>query len=317
MDFSSNYLLPPLVADKCILVEMEQGELERYEHGAVHLMDSCFRVGQSFLQVSFLSGILGCLSGWGVLSAQVPRSTNDLIATVLLHEDYDSSHRGHFSYLSKERSDRTGGHLWTEKNVETTAGKLRMLIAEDGQPLSGDRAAAEKARLAEIVAHPDVFQNQEQARKDDEQHAKKMLDLLPKAFFFLNERPEGEFVRIDFKPNPDYLPQSMEERVLHGMTGSMLVDPQQARLHLIEGRLSQDMTIGLGLLARIRAGSNFSTKREAVLGNEWKTATVDTDIEGRAVFFKSIGKKEHAEHGDFKPISMNLTVAQAVEMLEK
>jgi hypothetical protein len=108
-----------------------------------------------------------------------------------------------------------------------------------------------------------------------------------------------------------------EERVLHGMTGSMLVDPKRARLHFLEGRLPQDMTIGFGLLARIYARSNFSTRRESVLGNEWKTATVDTDIEGRAIFFKSIGTKEHAEHGDFKPISMNLTVAQVVEMLEK
>jgi hypothetical protein len=125
--------------------------------------------------------------GWSFLSAQVFKSTNDLIAAMLSHEDYDTSHRGHFSYLSKERSDRTGGHLWTEKIVEITAGKLRMLVAEDGQPLSGGRASAEKARLAEIVAHPYIFQKQEQAQKDDEEHAKEMLDLLPKAFLFLNE----------------------------------------------------------------------------------------------------------------------------------
>ena len=292
-------------------------ELERYEHDAVPVRGSFVPVGQRFSKVSFSAGVLGCLLGWTVLSAQVPKSTNDLIAAMLSHEDYDASHRGHFSYLSKERSDRTGGHLWTEKIIETAAGKLRMLVAEDGQSLSGDRAAAEKTRLAEIVAHPEVFRKLEQAQKDDEQQAKDMLDLLPKVFLFLNERPEGEFVRIDFKPNPDYLPRSMAERVLHEMTGSMLVDPQRARLHLLEGRLPQDMSIGFGLLARIQAGSNFSTKRESVLGDEWKTATVDIDIEGRAIFFKSIGKKEHAEHGDFKAISMNLTVAQAVEMLEK
>jgi hypothetical protein len=46
--------------------------------------------------------------------------------------------------------------LWTEKVVETTAGKVRMMVAEDGQPLSGDRLAAEKARLTEIAAHPNA-----------------------------------------------------------------------------------------------------------------------------------------------------------------
>ena len=295
---------------------MGRAELRRYERNTELVGVLCVSLGRRFLKVSLFAGVLGCLLGWSVLSAQGPKSTNDLIAAMLSHEDYEASHRGHYSYLSKERSDRTSGHLWTEKVVETTAGKLRILVAEDGQPLSEDRAAAEKARLAEIAAHPAVFQKQEQVRKDDERHAREMFDILPKAFLFLNERPEGEFVRIDFKPNPDYLPQSMEEKVFHGMAGSMLVDRQRARLHLFEGRLPQDVTIGFGLLATIHAGSNFSTERESVPGNEWKTATVDTNIEGRAIFFKSIGKKEHKEYRDFKPVSMDLTVAQAVEMLE-
>jgi hypothetical protein len=252
-----------------------------------------------------------------LMEAQVSRSTQDLIQAMVVHEDYEAAHRAHYMYLSKERSDRTDGHLWTEKIIETTTGKLRMLIAEDGAPLSQDRTAAEKARLAEIAANPDAFQKRELARKNDEQHAKEMLDLLPKAFLFVREHPEGNFVRIDFKPNPDYLPQSMEERVLHGMAGSMLVDRQEARLHLLEGRLPQDVNIGFGLLATIHAGSKFSTVRGSVPGSEWKTTMIDTDINGRAIFFKSVGKKEHTEHSDFKQVRMNLTVRQALEMLEK
>jgi hypothetical protein len=247
-----------------------------------------------------------------LMEAQVSRSTQDLIEAMVVHEDYEAEHRAHYMYLSKERSDRTDGHLWTEKIIETTTGKLRMLIAEDGVPLSQDRTAAEKARLAEIAANPDAFQKRELARRNDEQHAKEMLDLLPKAFLFVSEHPEGDFVRIDFKPNPDYLPQSMEERVLHGMAGSMLVDRQEARLHLLEGRLPQDVNIGFGLLATIHAGSNFSTVRGSVPGT-----MIDTDINGRAIFFKSVGKKEHTEHSDFKQVRMNLTVQQALEMLEK
>jgi hypothetical protein len=236
---------------------------------------------------------------------------------MLTHEEYEATHRGHYMYLSEERSDRTGGHLWTEKVVETTAGKVRMLVAEDGQPLSGDHLAEEKARLAEIAAHPDAFQRQEQTRKNDEQRAREMLNLLPKAFLFVNERQDGEFVRIDFKPNPDYSPQSMEEKVMHGMTGAMLVDQKAARLYKLEARLPEDVNIGFGLLATIHAGSNFSTTRKPVPGDEWKTAVVDTDINGRVIFFKSIGKKEHVEHSEFRQVPMNLTLSQAVAMLEK
>src|SRR5260370_5464957 len=74
-------------------------------------------------------------------------SAKDLVQRVLAVEGEEIKHKGRYVYLSQERSERTGGHLWTERVVETSVGKLRRLIAEDGQPLTGDRAAAEHARL--------------------------------------------------------------------------------------------------------------------------------------------------------------------------
>ena len=121
---------------------------------------------------------------------------------------------------------------------------------------------------------------------------------------------------MNFRPNPDYQPQSMEERVLRAMTGTVVIDPAM-RLHTLEGRLPEDVSIGFGLLATIQAGSSFHTTRDRVPGNEWKTASVDTDIHGRAIFFKTIGKKEHAEHTEFKELPEGMSVAQAVEAVER
>ena len=107
------------------------------------------------------------------------------------------------------------------------------------------------------MAHPDEFSKRELALKNDEQHAKQMLELLPKAFLFDAPQTDGPFLRIAFKPNPDYSPASLEERVLHSMNGSLMVDRDAMRLHKIEGRLPADVNIGFGLLATIHAGSNF------------------------------------------------------------
>jgi hypothetical protein len=240
-----------------------------------------------------------------------------VVTKMLAVEDQEAQHKGHYLYLSKERSERTGGHMWSEWVAETSAGKLRHLVAEDGQPLNESRAAAEKARLDGIAANPDVFRRESQAIKDDDIHARQLLALLPKAFVLDSPRQEGEFVRINFKPNPTYDPQSMEERVLRGMEGTMLIDQKSMFLHKLEGRLPADVNIGFGLLATIKAGSNFATTREPVPGDEWKTAMMDTDINGRAIFFKSIGRKEHAEHTDFTRLPMDITVPQAVDLLEK
>ena len=274
-------------------------------------------MGIRLAELCVLAGLALYVFGTGVTAAQAPLSVKDLVATMLTHEDYEEAHKGNYIYLSKERSERTGGHLWAERVAEIGSGEIRMLIAEDNLPLGESRNTEVMARLNEIAAHPDVFQKHEEARKNDEQHAKEMLDLLPKAYLFSNSHREGTFLRIDFQPNPNYSPQSIEERVLHAMTGSMLIDQSQARLHELNGRLPEDINIGFGLIATFHAGSSFSTMRNPVPGNEWKTAVIDTDIKGRAMFFKSIGKKEHVEHSEFKQIPKDTTVAQAIQMLKK
>jgi hypothetical protein len=241
----------------------------------------------------------------------------ELVQKMVAAEDVEAQRKGRFEYVSKERSERTGGRLWTERVVETSAGKVRRLVAQDGQPLTAEQATAEMAKLDGIAADPEGFRRRSQAGKDDETHAKQMFGLLGKAFVFEGMRQEGEFVRIEFKPDPSYEPQSMEERVLHGMVGTVWIDSKSSRLRRLEGRLPADVSIGFGLIATVKAGSNFATQRDPVPGDEWKTSLVDTDINGRAIFFKAIGKKEHTERTDFVPVAKDVTVAQAVEMLER
>ena len=84
-----------------------------------------------------------------------------------------------------------------------------------------------------------------------------MLALLPKAYLFDSPVEEGDYVRIHFRPNPDYQAHDMEERVLHGMTGSVLIDRQKMRLRELDGRMDNDVSLGFGPLAVIKAGSNF------------------------------------------------------------
>jgi hypothetical protein len=94
------------------------------------------------------------------------------------------------------------------------------------------------------------------------------------------------------------------------------VEQHEMRLHGIEGRLPADVSMGLGLIS-IRAGSNFSTTRSRVSGDEWKTVMVDADIDGRVIFLKTIAKKQHATHCDFRQLPDSISVQQAVADLLK
>jgi hypothetical protein len=270
--------------------------------------------------------LLGLLAGGAVRaqSSDAARSSDTargsdaarrIVDTMLTHEGDPAEHRLKYMYLSEEWSDRTGGHVWTERVVETAMGKVRLLLAEDGKPLSTERQAAERARLADIAAHPDAFQKREQAMKNDEQHAEQMLALLHKAFLFDEPRAEGSDLRIGFRPDPAYQPKTMEEKVLHAMSGAVLVDERTKQLHRIEGKIPADVSLGYGLLGTIHAGSSFSTEHEMEQGGEWKDALVNTAIEGKAMLFKEIGRNEHVVHSEFKKLSDSINVAEAVALL--
>ena len=246
------------------------------------------------------------------LHAQRPQ---ELIQQMVTHEDDAAEHRQHFAFTATERSDRTGNHTWKERIAETSAGKLRFLFEEDGQALSSDRTAQERGRLAAIVADPTSFTNTEHAKKNDEDKAKAMLDLLPRAFLVDNPRREGGLTLIDFHPNSDYQTQSTEEKVLHGMSGTVAIDKSE-RLHAIKASLPKDMSVGFGL-ATIHAGSSFATTRNQVAPGQWKTVEVDTAINGKAILFKSLGKNEHVERIDFKLLPFDLSVKDAVALIEQ
>lgn len=260
-----------------------------------------------------LCGVLGVT----VVSAQASANLQQMITTLVANERKAAQHKQRFLYTSVERSDRTGGHIWTDRVIETADGKLRYLIAEDGHPLSPKRHAEELARLKTISDNPADFVRREQARRNDERHAQQMLELLPRAFLFENGGSDGPYLRINFRPNPAYEPNTYEERVLHSMSGMMLIDPDTLRLHHLEGRLNNDVSFAYGLLATIRGGGGFATTRDLITPDTWKTVLIDTHIDGRAIFFKTISLHQHSEHRDFQSIPANLTISQAIQLLER
>jgi hypothetical protein len=95
-----------------------------------------------------------------------------------------------------------------------------------------------------------------------------------------------------------------EERALHGMSGTLLIDSRSWRLHQLSGRLDDDVTYGYGMLGTIRRGSNFTTTRDMVAHDVWKTTFLDTHIDGRIAILKTISCTQHSIHQEFCPLPL-------------
>ena len=255
-------------------------------------------------------------SGPGFGGSQSPRTPQQLVAEMIANENAAEAKHDRYEYIAQERSDRTGGHLWTELIVETAAGRMRRLLAVDGKPLDADRAAQEKARLDQLAAHPEIFIKHEQGVRAEEKRAREMLDVLPKDFLFENVLLQNGAWTMDFKPNPDYTPNGIEERVLHNMAGRLVINAQDLRLAHMEFHMTKDLAIGFGLLADVHPGTSFESDRQ-ILDGRWHTVHVATQVRAKAVLFKTVNLQLDLTRSAFKVLDHDLSVPEAVALLEK
>ncbi len=88
------------------------------------------------MRVAAVAG--GGVSGDGfgqqtAMVSAVPPTPLQVVSAMIAHEDDSKAHRDTYEFLSKERSERTGGQVWTERVVETSFGRVRFLLAVDGK----------------------------------------------------------------------------------------------------------------------------------------------------------------------------------------
>jgi hypothetical protein len=237
-----------------------------------------------------------------------------VVKAMVENEGQARQHRTFFRYTSVERSARTGGHLWTENVVETPDGLLRRLVAEDGKPLSADRAAAEDRRITALVADPSALRAENADRRADEARMLRLLKITPQAFLFTLDGMQDDCVRIAFRPNPAFTPSTYDERVVHGLAGILLVRMPAERLCGIQGRLVDRVNFGYGLLGHIDEGSHFGVTRIPVTATDWKSSKIAVHVDGRILLLKSISRDQDATHSGAEPLLPNLSLAQAAAL---
>lgn len=265
------------------------------------------------------AGIVGILAAGAAMAEtsavpQAPQKPQQIVLAMINNENAAAAHPDRYEYTSNERSGRTGGHLWTERVVETAPGRMRLLIAVDGRPLSPERTQQERARLQNLHDHPDLFIRHEQNTRAEEKRAREMLDVLPHDFLFDNVVLANGLWSMDFRPDPDYTPSGLEERILHNMAGRLVIDARQLRLVRMEFHLTQDVPIGFGLLADVKPGTSFVSDRQQIDGR-WHTMHVATVVRAKAVIFKTVDLNIDLHRSQFQPLDRELSVPEAAELL--
>ena len=201
--------------------------------------------------------------------------------------------------------------------VETEHGAISRHVSENGRPASAKTLAEDDAHNLKFIHDPEMQKKQRANGAQDDKSAVELLNLMPQAFIWKVESATPELTTLSFRPDPNFHPPDMEARVMGAMSGAMVIDRAQHRIRTMKGRLERDVTIGFGLLARIKQGSVFDVERRQVAPGYWEITETHVHISGHALFIKTIGDQEDEVKTEFTLVPLGTTLEQAVGLLLK
>jgi len=253
----------------------------------------------------------------GVVTGQTRQQQppNQLVHQVISHEVQAEEHDNSYWMFRLQLTE--SGVTKTEEIVETPHGWIRRLLAANGKPLTQQEQARDDAQIRKLLTDPGEQRKNQEATRNDVRQAQELLKMLPDAFLYTYAGRNGEVVKLNFRPNPKFQPQSRKAAVFHDMVGSLWLNMKQQRLAAIRGRLNQEVKFAGGLLGHLDKGGTFDVKQTQIAPGIWDVTYMNVQMNGKALFFKTIAVREKDIRSNYRRVPSNLTLAQAAKLVKK
>src|SRR3954469_12653644 len=242
---------------------------------------------------------------------QVRELVRKVVANELKQEELDKSH-----YMFKLKKVTPKGTR-IQEIVQTDKGSIARTVLVNGEAATDETKRQEEEKIQKLINDPDEQRRRQKREKEDESRAQIMIRALPNAFFYQEIGREGDTVKLRFRPDPAYQPQSREESIYTGMAGELWLNLPQQRLRKIDAHLFHDVDFGWGILGRLYKGGSFMVQQEQVSGTHWDSTVLKLDLTGKALLFKSLVYKEEEYETDFRRLPDHVTLAQGAEILKR
>jgi hypothetical protein len=195
------------------------------------------------------------------------------------------SRQAGYAYRERRRQLHTNpfGRLGTGTGTEEfevtplpDGGVSRTLVARDGKPVKD----AETTR-----SRPRTRTSRRSAVADTADALELTLDR--------RERRNGrDVIVVTFSPKPNAQPQTREGKLARLFRGTIFVDEADAEVVRVEAVAVDDISYGLGVVARLNKGATVTLVRERVDGDTWMPTSIRFAGDGRAMLFRKL----HVDH---------------------
>jgi hypothetical protein len=174
---------------------------------------------------------------------------------------------------------RLGSGTGTEEyqvTPEPGGGIARTLVARDGQPVQGAPTTKSRPRTRTSKRSP----------------VTDTADALDLALDHRETRNGRDTIVVTFAPRAGAQPETREGKLARLFRGRIFVDEADAEVVRVEAMAVEDISYGLGVVARLNKGATVTLVRERADADTWLPTSIRFSGDGRAMLFRKL----HVDH---------------------
>jgi hypothetical protein len=191
----------------------------------------------------------------------------------------------------------------------------RKLVERDGKALPVDDLAKEDRKQQEKEAKAAARSPEVQAeRRRKEAQAVEELFRLYDIRIVGREAIEGrEAILVTFAPRPGIETATRAGKVLKKFSGRAWIDEADRQIVRVEAELTDDLSFGFGILAKVKKGSRAEMQRRKVNDEVWLPAEARFVGHARLFLVKGLNIDTHSEYSDYKKFTVATEAAAVPE----
>jgi hypothetical protein len=228
----------------------------------------------------------------GAQERPLPNQQQFLEAT-RVNLERSQARQGEYAYRERRRElhtnpfGRLGSGTGTEEFEVTPlpeGGVERTLVARDGAPVQD----GETARI-----RPRTRASKRSAVEDTANALVLAIDH--------REHVNGrDVIVVTFAPKPGAEPETREGKLSQLFRGQIFIDEADAEVVRVEATAIDDITYGLGVVARLNHGARVMLVRERIDAGTWLPTSIRFSGEGRAMLFRKLSIDHVIEWFDYR-----------------
>jgi hypothetical protein len=185
---------------------------------------------------------------------------------------------------------RLGSGTGTEEFEVTPlpeGGTTRTLVARDGTPVKNGETTRTRPRTRASKRSP----------------VADTANALTLALDHRERQGGRDVIVVTFAPKPGVEPETREGKLARLFRGKIFVDEADAEVVRVEATAVDDISYGLGVVARLNKGATVTLMRERVDGETWLPTSIRFSGEGRAMLVRKLHVDHLIEWFDYRRVT--------------